>query len=380
MKRGARRQPHDRVRNVHKIYLVIVGAGAACALAVSIALLGTPSTAGTQAKTVSITRTATCEEGAPGARTIQWTARYRSPLSWGHPLQIQLLLAGREPPTGASDVNSPPWTLWWVGSDGVVKQVSSSVAQLSTIRAGAATANLLSPDHECSLVLSGSPVKPSVAVIGDSVFAGIQNRLTTVLQSEVYARSWLITAESGFGWGASAPLWPTSTIRGSWAIGLARGLDSQDPSALVVELGANDSLRATFADVLKKPELASQIRAAVAANISELLAQSARVGVPTVLVNVPTFPTTLYGGGMRYQREAQLVDSIISSAAAGARGDRVTVADWATLSAPHHLPQSATGNWFTPDGLHPNQAGDEALVGLVRSATDQISRGSAPDA
>ncbi len=112
----------------------------------------------------------------------------------------------------------------------------------------------------------------------------------------------------------------------------------------------------------------------MAANINELLAQSARLGLPTVLVTVPTFPTTLYGGGVRYQREAQLVDSIIWTAAAGAQGHRVVVADWATLSAAHHLAQSVTGNWFTPDGLHPNQAGEAALIGLVRSATDPINR------
>jgi lysophospholipase L1-like esterase len=184
-------------------------------------------------------------------------------------------------------------------------------------------------------------------------------------------------------------MWPVSTVRGSWAIALARGLDSRHPSALVVELGANDSLRATFADVLGKPQLAAQIRAAVATNISELLAESARLGLPTVLVTVPTFPTTDFGGGVRYEREAQLVNSIIRSAATAATataaaaaaarpGDRVIVADWATLSGPHHLADPSTASWFTADGLHPNPVGEAALVGLVRSATDQFIRPARP--
>jgi lysophospholipase L1-like esterase len=270
---------------------------------------------------------------------------------------------------GISGVEGGSWMLWWVASDGVVEQVRSTSAHLPAVPVSADTANLLSPDRECSLVLSGRSAQAPVVVIGDSVFARIQHQLaTTGLPDAAFARSWLITAESGFGWGASAPSWPLSTIRGSWAIGVARGLLSGHPSSLVVELGDNDSLRATFADALHKPRLASQIRGAVVANISQLLAQSAQLVPCTVLVTVPVSATTLFGGGALYQREGRLVDSVIRSAAAGARNERVALADWATLSAQHHLAQGSPANWFTPDGLHPNQAGEEALLGLVRQA------------
>jgi lysophospholipase L1-like esterase len=374
--RDALRRLRSRVGHAPKIYLVIAGAGAAGALAVLVLWSGPFSTARTPATGVgSVTRTATCEETQPGAGTMRWMARYRSTLHEGQPPQIQLISAGLDAKE-VPDVDSKPWTLWWVGSDGMGQQDSGSVTHLSTIRPSATIANLLAPDHTCLLVLSASDVARPVAVIGDSVFQGVQSHVTALPQPEGYARSWLISAMSGFGWGASAPTWPLSTIGGSWAIGVARGLDSHDPSALVVELGANDSIRATFADALHQPEKAVQIRAAVAANIGEVLAQSARLGIPTVLVTAPTFPNTLFGGGLRYEREAQLIDSIIRSAAATAEahGNRVVVADWATLSAPHHLAQDATGNWFTPDGLHPNQTGEAALVGLVRSTTERITR------
>jgi lysophospholipase L1-like esterase len=373
--RDALRRLRSRVGHARKIYLVIAGAGAAGVLAVLLLWSDPFGTARSPATSVvSVTRTATCEESRSGAGTIRWTARYRSTLRQGPPL-IQLISAGRDA-KAVPDIDNQPWTLWWVASDGMGQQDSGSVTHLATIRASAAIANLLAPDHACSLVLSGSAVARPVAVIGDSVFQGVQSHLTALPQPEAYARSWLISAMSGFGWGASAPTWPLSTIGGSWAIGIARGLDSHDPSALVVELGANDSIRATFADALHQPAKAVRIRAAVTANISEVLAQSARLGIPTVLVTAPTFPNTLFGGGLRYQREAQLIDSIIRSAAATAevQGNRVVVADWATLSAPHHLAQNATGNWFTPDGLHPNQTGEAALVGLVRRATEQLTR------
>jgi len=197
------RQPGQK-ESARRIYLVIAGAGVACALVFSLVWSDPFSAARATATGVSVVRTATCEESQAGTGTIRWTARYRSTFRKGQPLQIQLISAGRDA-NGVPDVDGALWTLWWIGSDGVGQQVSSSVTHLSTIRASAAIANLLSPDHACSLVLSGSVAQRPVAVIGDSVFQGVQSRFTTLPQSESYARSWLISAMSGFGWGASAP-------------------------------------------------------------------------------------------------------------------------------------------------------------------------------
>jgi lysophospholipase L1-like esterase len=329
-----------------------------------------------RAQSVSELRTARCAENQSGPlrhqpdQTLRWTAQYRFSVGSGDQPQIHIVSVGSDP--GAATDAASPWTLSWVAADGSVTRVGSSAKRLPSIRVNAANANLLSPDHDCSLVLSAASYLKPIAVIGDSVFAGIESRLaTTGLPHASFARSWLITAEAGFGWGASAPSWPLSTIQGSWAIGLARGLASIDPACLIVELGANDALRATFADALGKPELAAQIRRAVEANIDQLLTLTAQLGIPVVLVTAPTDPTTSFGGGVAYANEARLVNTSIRTSAQAASG-RVTVADWAAYSAPHHGVAALATKWFIGDDLHPSEAGDEALVNLVMRSAQQI--------
>lgn len=323
---------------------------------------------------LSDVRTAHCEESQPGALPLRWTAQYRVSVGSGQP-EILIVSAGSNSPETAT-VAASQWTLSWVAPDRTVTRVSSSARRLPQIRVNATNANLLSPDHDCSLVLSTVSYVRPIAVIGDSVFAGVANRLaTTGLPHANFARSWVIAAEAGFGWGASAPSWPLSTIQGSWAIGLARGLSDIHPACLIVELGANDALRASFADALAEPELAAQIQGAIQANIHQLLTLAAQLDIPVVLVTAPTDPTTSFGGGEAYATEARLVNTSIRRAAETASG-RVTVADWATYSAPHNGVTASAADWFIGDDLHPSEAGDEALVNLVmRSAQKLIQRG-----
>jgi hypothetical protein len=236
----------------------------------------------------------------------------------------------------------------------------------------ASTVRLLVPDDNCSLDLTVDAVNAHrVVLIGDSVFAGIQERIEAADPSLLLsaARDWSITAVSGFGWSASSPSWPLAKT-GTWAIGLARGFFAAHPTALVVELGADDALRAVFADVTR-PELADTIHAAVSNNIEELLRESHSAGVPcTVLVTAPAHPTSMYGADQRYATEATEINRIISASAAGAPG-RVVVADWATLSASHH---GVTRNWFLPDNVHPNTTGERALIALVHRAVQSCQR------
>jgi lysophospholipase L1-like esterase len=89
-----------------------------------------------------------------------------------------------------------------------------------------------------------------------------------------------------------------------------------------------------------------------------------------VLVTVSTFPTTAFGGGLGYAREATLVNAILRSAAATA-SDRVVIADWAGLSAAHHVARGDAPAWFLPDGLHPNDTGEDALITLVQASVQQ---------
>jgi lysophospholipase L1-like esterase len=320
-----------------------------------------------------VPREAQCDENAPAGVPVRWTARYDVTTQPGEQFQLHVVSAGGD--SRVAEQAGAAWTIWWMLPDGSTGRQSSSADQLSTIRVMARSAVLLAPDGDCALVLSASDSEVPVAVIGDSIFAGIDTRRsTTGLLGATFASDWLITADGGFGWGASAPAWPLTTIRGSWAIGLARGLADHKPSSLVVELGANDALRATFADARHNPALAQQIRHAVAANISELLALSARLELPLVLVTVSTFPTTAFGGGLGYAREAALINAIIRSATATAPGE-VAIADWAGLSASRHAARGDAPAWFLSDGLHPNETGEDALLALVRTAVQNSIQG-----
>jgi lysophospholipase L1-like esterase len=131
----------------------------------------------------------------------------------------------------------------------------------------------------------------------------------------------------------------------------------------VVELGADDALRAVFADVTGTPLVAAAIRDAVSSNVEELIDESRSAGVPcTVLVTAPAHSTTVYGAGIRYSSEARQIDQVIKTKAAAA-SDRVVVADWETLSSSHH---GGAQNWFLVDNVHPNVRGEMALIGLIQ--------------
>ena len=330
----------------------------------SLLLLCQPSAAEVGPRVVVSERTATCTE----SEGVEWSARYQVSTTSGDTPTIRIIRAapGQTP--------ARPWTLWWSDPGIAIQQTRADIAKLSTIRVSAPTAHLLAPDDACTLILSAAVTTDPVAVIGDSVFAGIANSLlSTALPGLHYTDAWQISAIAGFGWSASAPSWPLTSVGGSWVIGIARGVVSEHPSTLVVELGANDALRAAFADVRRRPDLAERIRNAVASNVSQLLDLSAH-GLPcTILVTAPTATTSLFAGGSYYSKEATLIDAVIRSKAASAPSGQVEVADWAVYSSHHHGAQGSVSNWFLPDGVHPNAAGEAALVGLVRQTMARCS-------
>jgi lysophospholipase L1-like esterase len=224
---------------------------------------------------------------------------------------------------------------------------------------------LLSPDRNCSLLLSTArvPAHP-VAVIGDSVFAIVARDPAPAIPSVM---SWLINAQSGDGWGSAPVNWPLGVVRGTWTIGLARGSFTQHPSALVVELGTNDAIRAVFADGTGNPALGLRILAGVAGAVSQLIAEAAPQVPCTVLVTASTHETGLFGQGLHYSDAAGKVNAIMRAKVSGAGGKSVLIADWGALSASHHRAEGAPGNWFTPgDDIHPNAAGQRALLGLIQ--------------
>jgi lysophospholipase L1-like esterase len=209
----------------------------------------------------------------------------------------------------------------------------------------------------------------TVAVIGDSVFANIQQRLLTgELHGVENGNHLVIDAHSGFGWGASNVTWPLSVTQGSWVSDEAKHLLADHPQVLVVELGVNDALRATFADALNEPRLSAQIRNGIVEQIRRLLAQTSDAVSCTVLVAPPVVPTTLFGAGVRYTVEAVQIHRIIYEAAANPLSHRVAVVDWSVASLWHDLPNSTEARWFGVDAVHPNVTGDQAILSLIGAA------------
>ncbi len=334
----------------------------------------TPASAATAAVRM---RTAVCTEAVTPSRvSVTWFARFQTSASVGRAPAIRVVQAGTV--SGVASAAGGRWVLSWTGAGGGYRSDRSSVAGLPRITVRAPVAHLLTPDDNCSLVLSATPTPPGlVAVIGDSVFVNIARDLTAArLPGATYADQWQISATSGFGWTASAPSWPWTSANGSWAIGLARGIFAEHPSVLVLELGVNDALRAAFADLNRRGAWAARIRAAVAHNIGQLLAQSAKLVPCTVLVTAPTHRTNLIFTGTDYPPEADAVNSLIESAAQRAHSPRIVVADWANVSSAHHPTPGMAGAWFTAgDEVHPTPAGESALVSLIQQTAQTCPSG-----
>lgn len=315
-------------------------------------------------------RTATCSEPTSGGSTTTWTARYESiPDKAGRVLRVTALAGDN--PAGTDGA----WTLWWAEKNNLVHHVSSSPADLARLQSPMPVAVLLPPTADCSIVLTSNVTPRSIAVIGDSIFSGINAGLESQrLAQTAFTSRLLVTAESGYGWGASTPTWPLTTIRGTWALGLLRGLIPYEPRCVVVELGANDALRATFADALRQPRRAADIRRAAADNLELVLSTAKDRGMPVVLVTASEFPVKAYGAGVTYSHEAALVNATIRSLAGSSHG-RVVLADWAAQSARHHRPRPAGNDWFIDDELHPNSSGELALLDLVQQSSARAGCG-----
>jgi lysophospholipase L1-like esterase len=262
--------------------------------------------------------------------------------------------------------------LTWMpsGSDQPVT-VAATAAALSGRVVQDAGASLVAPDGACTLFIpSPAPAaQHTVAVIGDSVFANAADAVGIAGLDASSVSQWQIVARSGFGWGASPTAWPLGATHGTWAIGLARGLISEHVGALIIELGANDALRAAFAEATNNSTLLGAIRLGVSETVRQVLQEATARLSCVVLVTAPAHPSGLFGSGTLYSAQALAINEILRETAARA-GPGVRVADWAAWSASHHGP-SVDGGWFLPDDdVHLNPAGSRALVGLVRSELD----------
>ena len=309
-------------------------------------------------------RIASCVVTGETGSSSKWFADYRT-VNSGHRTRIYLDDAGVRS-TGASVASdlSHPWVISWTGSDHEPSIIQRSGSELRGTHYSTNEMQLLSPDGKCILFLSiAAPPRHRVAVIGDSIFSDIaQTAARDALGSDSYARSWQIDAVPGNGWNSPPATWP-GAVDGGWALSADRGLLVNRPSVVVAELGADDALRAVFAKATSKPALAGELLAGVSTAVNELIDEdSARVAC-TVLVTAPSFPIQIYGAGQSYLEQSELVNSVIRDQASRG-GAKVRVADWAAVSASHHT-SSRSGVWFMPDDVHPNRAGQLALLSLV---------------
>ena len=311
-------------------------------------------------------RTATCSEPARGGGTTTWTAKYESTTGKvGAGLRVTALGSNHTAGTAGT------WSLWWVEPNNLAHQESASAANLARLTAPTTSAVLVPPTADCALVLTSTVPHHSIAVIGDSIFSSINQGLDSQrLAQSAFTSRLLVTAEGGYGWGASAPAWPLTTVRGEWALGLLRGLIPRSPRCVVVELGANDALRGTFTDARHDPRGSADIRRAAADNTAQFLATARSAGIHVVLVTVSEYPVKQYGAGVAFAREAALLNATIRSLTNSSRGS-VVLADWAAVSAAHHAAHPAGQDWFINDDLHPNALGEQALLALVREATSR---------
>ncbi len=311
---------------------------------------------------------ATCVVPGSTGQSTKWFARYQV-TEGAHRSEIHVVSTGEQSSVATSSAaNLHPWVMTWTAPNRRPTTVRKAGTDIGSATFSAEKMQILSPDGQCILYLSAVPTaQHKVAVIGDSVFANIaQTVVKTALGNESYAQSWQISATSGNGWNATPVSWPLQVVGGDWALDSARGMAASHPSALVVELGADDALRAVFASALSDLPLVRQVLNGVSNNISEFIDQESSVVPCTVLVTAPSFETPIFGAGETYVTEADLVNSIIKTQASQHRGEDVRLANWAALSASHHSPSGPARDWFTSgDNVHPNVAGQRALISLI---------------
>ena len=241
-------------------------------------------------------KVATCVVPGVSGQSTKWFARYQVTGSARTP-EIRLVSTGEQSNGPVAPEGSlRPWVVSWAAPHRRASTVRKRGADIGRATFSTGKIQMLSPDGNCILYLSAVPTPPHrVAVIGDSVFANIaQTVVKKALGGESYAQSWQISATSGNGWNATPISWPLKVLDGHWAIDSARGLAASHPSALVVELGADDALRAVFASALSDPTRAAEVVNGVSANVGEFLDQESSVVPCTVLVTAPSVETPIF--------------------------------------------------------------------------------------
>jgi lysophospholipase L1-like esterase len=207
-----------------------------------------------------------------------------------------------------------------------------------------------------------------VAVIGDSVAADLAKALQNPSFDGPAGVSWEITAQPGAGWGEGEDVqgnWPLGIVEGDSTANRVRAASERQPSAIVIELGTNDALRASFAYSLNN---GTQLLARLVGtdnNIRSDVQLASSLSPCVVLVSPSYYPTMAFGEEEHYSATALQIRTVLMREVSRVPQHAVLLADWAALSSTHRLAASAPENWFTPDGLHPNSLGLKALANLI---------------
>lgn len=236
----------------------------------------------------------------------------------------------------------------------------------------------------CGLLEScGSTVPhadPRIAVLGDSISAILARDIRTPgFKGHPNTANWTIDGKSGAGWGdgeIASGQWPLSVTQGSWVARSLRALGKDRPAAIVIELGANDALRADFAVATSNATALADRHDGTESNIKSDVSLARTLASCVVLVTPTTYPTQVFGPGTPqteklFAPQALRVDDLLRQQASRGPHGSVAIANWGEVSASHHLPSRDAGNWFSSDELHPNFAGERALASLISRTVGQ---------
>ncbi len=221
---------------------------------------------------------------------------------------------------------------------------------------------------------------PKIAVLGDSISGLLARDIRTVgFNGHPNTRNWTIDGQFGAGWGEGENAegqWPLSVTHGTWVARSLRALGKDHPAAIVIELGTNDALRADFAAATSNATALANRQDGTEGNIKSDVRLARAVTSCVVLVTPTTYPTKVFGPGTPqteklFSEQADRVDELLLQQSSKSPHGIVAIANWAKVSAGHHLPSSDSGNWFSSDELHPNFAGERALASLISRTVER---------
>lgn len=207
-----------------------------------------------------------------------------------------------------------------------------------------------------------------IALIGDSVAADLAKTLRNPHFGGPTGVGWAITAQPGAGWGEGEDAqgnWPLSVVHGGSVARRVRAAAGGQPSAIAIELGTNDALRASFAYSLNNGAQLLARFVGTDDNIRSIVKLASSLSRCVVLVSPSYYPTAAFNEEQAYAFTALQLRTVLMKEVSRSPRRSVVLADWAALSSTHRRAAGSSQNWFTADGLHPNRIGLRVLANLI---------------